>query len=62
MRLSVCFMFWPHFNNFANLFGLHKKPETVEFPLVNSHLVKNYCKERDIFLVYVFVLICGCSK
>lgn len=32
MKLSVCFMNQPHFNNFANLYVLDKKPETVECP------------------------------
>lgn len=42
MRLSVYFMNQPHFNNFANLYVLDKKPEAVECPWIkNKNKKKN---------------------
>lgn len=46
-----------HFNNFANLCGLDKKPETVECPSIKSHWPKITIREEIYFFPFLYVFI-----
>lgn len=62
--LRVCFMKQSHFNNFANLYGLDKKPETVECPSIKSHWLKLLWGKRHIsfYFLCIFILISAYSN